>query len=72
MPPHDATNSPLERLAALSHVPLPQLVFLQQAISKVETYLDTQQRLIQHQSKVDDDDALKVRQELLDQLRWDV
>ena len=72
MPPHDATNSPLERLAALSHVPLPQLVFLQQAISKVETYLDTQQRLIQHQSKVDDDDALRVRQELLDQLRWDV
>lgn len=72
MPPHDGTSSSIERLEALSHVPLPQLVFLQQAISKVETYLDTQQRLIQHQSKVDDDDALKVRQELLDQLRWDV
>lgn len=72
MPPHGGANSPIERLEALSHVPLPQLFFLQQAISKVETYLDTQQRLIQHQSKVDDDDALKVRQELLDQLRWDM
>lgn len=70
MPPPMELPSPEERLAAISHLPLPQLVFLQCALSTLTNYLEAQQGLIDHQSKVDGEDALKIRERLLTELDW--
>lgn len=71
MPADDPQRDPLERLAALSSVPLPRLISLHQDVEVLQQFMRAQDQLIRGQTTIDDEAALRRREELLQDLRWE-